>query len=302
MIEIHRVLCPIDFSDASRHALAHAVAIASWYGSEVTALHVVPGPLVPQPPILGAAFADGASVGVPDRTAREDTLRAWLEPARRAGVKADVLVDEGNAAGRILEHARLRAADLIVMGTHGLSGFERMMLGSVAEKVLFKAACPVMTVPPAAVTEAKIPYTRLLCPVDFSESSMAAFRLACSLAKEANASLTILHIFEWPSPEEELLVERFDAPEFRRVLEEEPHRRLDALLTDDITTWCQPSTKVAYGKPYRQILDVATDERTDLVVIGVSGRNPLDRMLFGSTTSHVVRRASCPVLTMRRPT
>jgi nucleotide-binding universal stress UspA family protein len=299
MVEIREILCPTDFSDASRHALEHAVVIAKWYGSRIAALHVLHVPLFPQPPILAAAFADEARPALSNYQEREEELREWLESAHLAGVKTEVLVGEGNTARKILEHARSRPADLIVMGTHGLGGFERFMLGSVTEKVLRKATCPVMTVPPAVETAAKVPYTRLLCPVDFSESSLAALRFACSLAKEADARLTILHVFDWP-PDDELLVERFDAPEFRRVVEEQARGRLQALVTDDVRVWCKPSTKVAYGKPYREILDVAEKEQTDLIVIGVRGRNPLDLTLFGSTTNHVVRRASCPVLTLRQ--
>jgi nucleotide-binding universal stress UspA family protein len=299
MVEIREILCPIDFSEASRHALEHAVAIARWYESRITALHVIHVPLFPQPPILAAGFAEATTPSGSNYREREPELRAWLEQAHRAGIKAEALVDEGNAAHRILEQARSRRADLIVMGTHGLSGFERFMLGSVAERVLRKATCPVMTVPPAAETAAKIPYTRLLCPVDFSESSLAALRLAFSLAEEADARLTILHVFDWPA-DDELLVERFDTPEFRRLVEERARGRLDALVTDDVRVWCKPSTRLAYGKPYRQILDVAKKEETDLIVMGIRGRNALDRTLFGSTTNHVVRRASCPVLTLRQ--
>jgi nucleotide-binding universal stress UspA family protein len=299
MIEIRRILCPIDFSETSRHALEHALAIAKWYESEVTALHVIHAQLFPPPPILFAAVADPQSPTDSERQIRaEEAFRAWLEP-RPADVKTDVVVDQGQAAAIILQHARSRQADLIVMGTHGLSGFERFMLGSVTEKVLRKASCPVMTVPPASQTSAKLPYTRVLCPVDFSDSSLAALRFAFSIAEEGDANLTILHVFDWP-PDDELLVERFDAPEFRRVVEKEARGRLEALVPDDVRVWCKPSTKVAYGKPYHQILEVAESEGSDLIVTGVRGRNPLDLTLFGSTTNHVVRRASCPVLTLRR--
>jgi nucleotide-binding universal stress UspA family protein len=297
MIEIRRILCPIDFSEASRHALEHAVALAKWYESPITALHVTYVPLFPQPPILVAGFAEAAPPAVPNHKAREEELEAWLEPAHRVGIKTDAIVDDGNAAARILEHAISLPVDLITMGTHGLGGFERFVLGSVTEKVLRKATCPVMTVPPAAVTAAKVPYTRLLCPVDFSESSSAALRFAFSLAEEADANLTILHVID--SPDDGLLSQRFDEPEFRRAVEEEARRRLEALVTDDVRVWCKPSTKVAYGKPYREVLQAAESEGTDLIVIGVRGRNALDLTVFGSTTNQVVRRAPCPVLTMK---
>ena len=301
MIDIRRILCPLDFSDTSRHALAHAVAVAKWYGSQIVGLHVVHVPIVPPPPIFTvAAFADEAPPpGSPDYRSRKQDLWAWLEPAREAGITTDVLLDEGSPAARIVERAKSETADLIVMGTHGSGGFERFMLGSVAEKVLRKATTPVMTVPPASTTSAKVPYTRLLCPIDFSEPSLAALRFAFSLAEESDAKLTILHIFEWP-PDEGLLVERFDVPQFRRALEEEARTRLEALVTDDVRVWCKPTTTIAYGKPYRQILEAAEREATDLIVMGVRGRNPLDLLLFGSTTNHVVRRAACPVLTLRQ--
>lgn len=298
MVELKRILCPIDFSETSRHALEHAVAIARWYESHITALHVIHVPLVPQPPILVADLANSLVPTASQRQACEDALRTWLGPAQDAGIKTDVLVDEGNAAEQIVAQAKSRQADLVVMGTHGLSGFDRFVLGSVAEKVVRKASCPVLTVPPASETAAKVPYTRLLCPVDFSDSSLAALRFAFSVAEEADAALTILHVFEWP-PDDVPLTLRFDVEGYRRFVEEDAQRRLEALVPQEARVWSKPSTRVSHGKPYREILQVAESERSDLIVIGVRGRNPLDLTLFGSTTNHVVRRASCPVLTLK---
>jgi nucleotide-binding universal stress UspA family protein len=96
-----------------------------------------------------------------------------------------------------------------------------------------------------------------------------------------------------------LMVERFDGKEFRRVVETNARVRLDALVTPELQAWCKPATRLAYGKPYRRILEVADQERTDLIVMGVRGRNQVDLTVFGSTTNQVVRRASCPVLTLR---
>jgi nucleotide-binding universal stress UspA family protein len=298
MIEIRRILCPIDFSDTSRHALEHAVALARWYESEITALHVVHVPLFPQPPIL-AAFADTAENVLSNRNAAEALLRVWLEPARQAGVRTKVTVDEGQATTQILQNSISSHADLIAMGTHGLSGFDRLLLGSVTEKVVRKAACPVLTVPPAVATTGKIPYQRLLCPVDFSESSNAALKITFSLAKEADASVTLLHVFEWP-PESEPLVQRFDIEGYRHAVEGEAASRLRTFITDDVRVWSKPATKLAWGKPYRAILDTARAEGTDLIVMGVRGRNPVDLTVFGSTTNQVIRHASCPVLTLKQ--
>jgi nucleotide-binding universal stress UspA family protein len=298
MIDIRRILCPIDFSEISRHALDHAVAIAKWYDSVLTALyviHVVP----PPPPVLFPTFPLSSPATEADRQALESRLQAWLAPAGEDRVRTEAVVTEGNIAPSILEEATALPADLIVVGTHGLGGFDRLMLGSVAEKVLRKATCPVMTVPPVVATTAAVPYKRLLCPLDFSESSLSALRFATSLAKESDAHLTLLHVIDVP-PDDELLVEQFDAPEFRQFVDDRARRRLEALITADVRVWCQPGTKVAYGKPYQQILETAASEGSDLIVIGVRGRNPLDLRVFGSTTNQVVRRAPCPVVTLKQ--
>lgn len=297
MVQIRHILCPIDFSETSRHALEHAVAIAKWYRATITAFHVIPLPM-PQPPIFFAAAVDPAIPPISDRQAREEQLHAWLEPARQAGIKADLCVEEGNAAVRIVAQVASSHPDLLVMGTHGVSGFDRFMLGSVTEKVLRKSTSPVLTIPPTSATSAKVPYTRLLCPVDFSESSLEALRFGCSLAKEAGASLTLLHVFDWPEHEPRELI-RVDAERMRQYIEADATTRLNALVSDDLRTWCAVSTRTIHGKPYRRILEAAEHDAVDLIVMGVHGRNPVDLMLFGSTTNHVVRRAPCPVLTMR---
>jgi nucleotide-binding universal stress UspA family protein len=296
MVEIRKILCPTDFSDASRHALEHAIVIAKWYDAQITALHVLHTPLLPPPPILAVGFADTIPPRHSNYEERERQLHSWLEPARQAGVMADGLLDEGEAARRILHHAQSDSPDLLVMGTQGLSGFDRFMLGSVTEKVVRKAHCAVLTVPPTAGTTAQVPYTRILCPVDFSPSSLAAFEFACSLAEEADARLTILHVFEWP---DDVYTLRFDTEEYRRAAEAEAAERLETLVPDEARVWSKPSTKVAHGKPYREILSRAEQDATDLIVMGVRGRSPLDMALFGSTVNQVVRRAPCPVLTLR---
>lgn len=296
MPDIHRILCPIDFSDASRHALDHAVVIAGWYQARITALHVEQVPSLVMPPILAVADAPAASER---RRLAEELMRSWLAPAVARGIQADVECVEGTPEHQIVKRAASLPADLVVIGTHGRTGFDRLLLGSTAEKVLRKAPCPVLTVPPPASATSTLPFKRLLCPVDFSEPSIAALTFAIALAEESDARVTILHVFEWPE-RNELFVERtFDSPAFRAEIEARVRRQLDALVTEEARTWCEPVVTLAYGKPYRRILDAAAD-RMDLVVMGVRTRSAVDLLLFGSTANHVVRSASCPVLTIRR--
>jgi nucleotide-binding universal stress UspA family protein len=298
-VKIKRILCPIDFSEASTHAVEQAVALAGYYKASISALHV----LTPLTLTVSGVATPTEEVGEVDRLRRLTAEEFAVGTSK--GIGLDVLVDIGQPASVILDRATGVPADLIVMGTHGTSGFQHLVLGSVTEKILRKASCPVLTVPPRAQATSQLPFKRLLCAVDFSDASLDAVQSALSLAQESGAQLTLLNVLEWPWEEpppphlEELPVEQgFALAEFRRYSEESAKKRLESLVPDSIAA-SRVATLLRNGKPYAQILDVAAEEKTDLIVIGVRGRNPLDLALFGSTTNQVVRRATCPVLTLR---
>jgi nucleotide-binding universal stress UspA family protein len=297
MRPINRILCPVDLSDVSQQAIDHAVVMARWHNAAITALHVTNPIVIPSTDFAVVGY--GPSVALTDDEIKEARQRVVDCFSAYQPIAVDVVIDSGHPAQRILERAAAWPADLIVIGTHGHGGFERLVLGSVTEKLLRKATCPVMTVPPRAHTTSQLPFKRLLCPVDFSPSSLAALDCAFSLAKEGDAELTMLHVFEW-LPEGEPLPDRhFAVPEYRREIEHEYGKKLQALVPGSAANWCRPTTRIAHGKAYREILTAASQDGADLIVMGVHGGNALDAMLFGSTTNQVVRRATCPVLTLR---
>jgi nucleotide-binding universal stress UspA family protein len=307
LIDIRRILCPIDYSDHSRRALDHAVAIARWYGSTVTVFHVTAvlpvtayapaGPIIPAP------------VTPDDRAAMLEGLRKFAEgEAVSSGVALEFELAEGNVAAEILLASRSMPSDLLVLGTHGYSGFDRFVLGSVTEKVLRKATCPVLTVPGHAPDAAPVPsalFRRILCAIDFSDCSIRALDYAVSLAKEADAHLTVLSVLDLPLAARTDVDEGIPLPrDLRKYVDDvakERSSRLKALIPPDAETYCTIDTAVATGTPYREILRVAADQKTELLVMGVRGRGAADLLLFGSTTQHVVRQAVCPVLTIRSP-
>jgi nucleotide-binding universal stress UspA family protein len=297
MTEFKRILCPVDFSDASRHALDHAVAIAGWYESQITALHVIAPAFKFEPPLLFAERGSLTSLSV-DKDEIRTRLDEWLAAARTRRVPSESRLCEGRAAESVLAVAQSIPADLIVMGTHGRSGFERFVLGSVTEKVLRNAPCPVLTTPPRAMTVAKLPFTRILCPIDFSEPSLVALRTAFSMAEEADAHLVVLHVLDWPEDETILFTDKVDADLVVQV-EQLVQQRLESFITDDSRVWSRPEVAVTTGKAYREVLASAEDMSADLIVIGVHGRSSLGLTLFGSTVNQVVRRSPCPVLTIR---
>ena len=306
MIEIRRILCPIDFSDFSRRALDHAVAIAKWYESTVTLLHV--SALVPvavYPP--GSVMLPAAVLTPADRDGLRDAMQRFAQEEAGTTVPIEFEIAEGSTAVEILTKAEALPADLVVMGTHGRSGFERLVLGSVTENVLRKAGCPVLTVPrrvPDAVPTQPVLFKRILCAVDFSDCSMHALKYAMSLAQGADSQLTVMHVIDMPPDiarevhETSLAAQRY-VQEYMSRIEVEARARLNDAIPDAMRAYCTVDTVLATGKPDREILRVVAEQKTDLVVIGIHGRGPVDRFLFGSTAQHLVRQAPCPVLTLR---
>jgi nucleotide-binding universal stress UspA family protein len=306
MTEIRRILCPIDFSDFSRRALDHAVAIAKTYRSTVTVLHVSTiAPVAAY--VSGSGLPPHTSLTPLDREALLASVKRFATIDAGAGVSLECDVAEGPAATAILAWADAMPADLLVLGTHGRSGFERLVLGSVAEKVLRKATCPVLTVPGGAGKETLAPpvmFRRILCALDFSDCSIHALRFAMSLAEQTEAHLTVLHVIELPpdiprEPHEPILAAPRDLREYIALAEDDCTRRLQKVIPDALRVRGIVDTLLATGKPYREVLRVAAEKNSDLIVIGIHGRGPIDRLFFGSTTEQVVRHATCPVLTLR---
>jgi nucleotide-binding universal stress UspA family protein len=295
MISIAHVLCPVDFSEISHHALAHAAAIAQWYEARLTILYVFPNlPAVDVPPL------------VLDDSDRERLMTQMRQVA--AGVPSSVVVDfrvqeAGFVHEEIVAQIDATRADLLVLGTHGRSGFQRLFLGSVSEKVIRKVTCPTLIVPPRApdAVDASVQFRRILCPIDFSESSLDALAYAINLAEEADARLTLLHVVELPRVlSEEPTAVDVDIPRLHGSAAAEAFRRLHGLIPEQASTYCTVETAVVEGRAYREILRHASEGRSDLIVMGVHGRGVLDLLVFGSTTHHVIRVSTCPVLIVRR--
>lgn len=299
-----RVLCPIDFSEASSHALHQAAALASRSGARLWALAVLPSisPFAAQTTAEATVVEGGLA----------DDLRRWRElaeaqcrPIAASGVHLTLDVVEGHPVEAILERTTALGIDLVVMGTHGATGFRRLVLGSVTEKVLRRATCPVLTVPPRVHDTHLAAFTRVLVAVDFSSSSLKAIDAAAALARQSGGALTLLHVLEWPwhddtasTPEGVPPAQGQALQDYRRYLEHGAAERLQA-LADGMPPGTRAVTAVRFGKAWVETLSAAEAAKADLVVLGVRGRSAVDLGFFGSTANHVVRAASCPVLTLR---
>src|SRR5512139_1448804 len=179
MVELKRILCPVDMSEFSARALHHAIAMGRWYEAEVAVLAVRPTPIA----AMWQEYPGPMPVETPEDVARfEKEVRTFVQ--KELGEhQASVQCVAGLVVPEILRVAGEWPADLIVMGTHGRGGFERVMLGSVAEQVLRRSPCPVLTVPRHLGPSHELPavtFRTIVCGLDFTPESAGALEFALS--------------------------------------------------------------------------------------------------------------------------
>ena len=295
MTPIRHILCPVDLSDGSRRALEHAAALARPGQSRLTVLHVYS--------TLSAAdvapMLDDVSVRIdPDCLTRE--LEAFVLPVA-AGLSLGLRLRRADDVRRaIVEEADTVGADLLVIGSHGRSGFERLLLGSTAERVVRRSTCPVLVVPPQSVPPDDGRFRQIVCGIDFSAASLQAFRCAIQTVTAKGADVTLVHAIEMP-PElhDRQIVAAYDVEAIRAAAELGSRSRLEAIVAGDGAAPVRVNAAVVEGRAHREILKIASARNADLVVLGTHGRSAIDRYVFGSNTDGVLRGAPCPVLTVR---
>jgi nucleotide-binding universal stress UspA family protein len=297
-MQITRVLCPVDFSDPSLRALHHAAAVAAWYHAALDVLHVVPEPLPPALPLMMVGLRPAAE------DAKAVAARALDTFLARAGLASPprAVVRDGPAVEAIVGYAAEIGADLLVMGSHGREGLGHLLFGSTAERVLHKAPCPVLVVPlhaeePSAAD--RVRFTQILCALDFSPPATRALDLALSLARESGGALTVLHVVEALTEPELEALPPTGVREYVDVLTNQARQRLHAAVPREANAGARITETVRYGRAALAILREADERGADLIVLGAEGHRGLGRLMLGSATHTVVRRATCPVLTTR---
>lgn len=290
MPDLRRILCPIDFSQFSVRAYLHAVSLAEHYRAKLFVQHIVELWRYPSADFTASAESfEKFCRGLGENTEKE--LEQFLNNYTPDDVQPERVVQRGIASDSILAFAEAQKADLIVMGTHGRRGFDRLMLGSVTERVMRKASCPVLAVHKPAhdfiIPDSRqdaVNLSRILFCTDFSENSRRALDYALSLAAEYDAELTLVHVLEnaSPSASNEAIAKATG--------------QLDKLIPLEMRKADRVKTRVCIGKPYEQIIRITLEAQTEMVVMAVRGRSALDLAVFGSTTHRVVQLGPCPVL------
>ncbi|AXG10821.1 universal stress protein [Haloplanus rubicundus] len=266
------ILVPTDGSDVAVVAADAAVTLAQRFGADVRGLYVRDGD--------GADDGDRATAAVAERAAAADV------EATTAVVDA-----EGPVHRRILADADEHGADCIVMGTHGRTGLDRFVLGSVAERTLRESSVPVLTVHEDTVVDRNL--DAILVPTDGSDCSEAAAAHAVDLALATDAALHVVHVVDAGVLPMDGSGAVFDE------LQRAGQRALDSVVERAERAGVSTiRASVLSGTPYRAITDYADAEDVALVVMGTHGRTGFDRYLLGSVTERVVRLTDRPVLTV----
>jgi len=292
MLEVKLILCPIDFSEFSVRAYRYALSLAEHYQAKVVALHVVELWRYPSVGFAASAALYDEFCQACGESAKEK-LQEFAKNHTDNEIQPEYVVHQGMAPDSILAVAQARKVDVIVMGTHGQRGYDRLMLGSVTDRVMRRATCPVLVVsnPPPDNTAAGKQrrqahrLRRILFCTDFSKNSERALSYAISAAEEYEAELTLLHVLEEaPSPAK------------REKAIAAATAQLDKLIPPKGRTTLNIKTAVRIGKPYQQIIQLALEAQIDTVTMGVHGRGAIDLAVFGSTTYRVMQLGPCPVL------
>lgn len=276
------ILLPTDFQQPARRAFTYGVKLALVLKAQLEIVHVIKTISESREVTPGSRYLHSL------RTSALLELGRLTGVATEAGVRAEPRLLFGSPVTCILEAASRPRTGLIVMGTHGRTGWDRLRLGSAAEAVVREARCPVLTLQEALPGDtvghrARVSLDRLLVATDFSVYAEAALRYVVGLARQLKAKISVVHVSG------EGIGKRDVRQRLTRLMQECQRKGIEA-------EWlCIP------GDPIETILSQAALWQADLIAVGTQGRRGLSRLVLGSVAEGVLRRAGCPVLVVKSP-
>jgi nucleotide-binding universal stress UspA family protein len=264
--------------------------LAEHYQSKLVALHVVE--LWRHPSLGFAVYPNGYNESCQAfHEQGKEQAQEFIKNNTHSETRPEIVVEQGSAAEVTLSFTREQKPGLIVMGTHGRRGYQRLMLGSVTDRVMRNAACPVLTVgkPSDDSLENERSHkhllNRILFCTDFSSNSEQALNHAISAAREYDAELILLHVLE-----------EIPSAAKREQAIEAAAKQLEQMIPAEARNTIKTKLVLRIGKPYQQIIEFAKEAHIDMLAMGVRGRSALDQAVFGSTTYRVIQLGLCPVL------
>ncbi len=289
------VFCAVDFSDTAALALAHATHLARRHNATMVLGHVVESlPVVPYPTL--ELPSDG---GLELRRWATERLEKEAAAIRQTGVNVNLVFDDGRPGPKLIEMAESAGASLFVIGTRGLSGIARLILGSNAEYILRRSSCPVLTIhpedrPPGSAVGTVVIATDLSPDAGdaATEFAMLADREPCPRAILAFADSTPPYL----QPFRHDILARWNQPDHQR---KEIEARMEPNCEKLRTAGFDVETAVLDGDAAEAITRLAGERDADMILMSTHGRSVLTNLLTGRTAQRIVQQAPCPVFSLR---
>jgi nucleotide-binding universal stress UspA family protein len=291
--KLRKLLVAVDFSETSERALSAALELGHRYAAEVHLVHALE---VPLPIFEPYAVAVPPSFVTDARQSAEEKLARAAARVKEAGLSGTSHLGDVPAGRAVAARAREIGADLVVVGTHGHTGFKHVLLGSVAESTVRESPCSVLTVKGQGAP-AFSPRV-IVVGVDFSDPSAEALAAAAELAREFGAVLHLVHALDlripFVTPYEVAVPDAFLESARQAALD-----RLGALVDEKRAAGLDVKAHLASAPPASALSEVAEQIQADLVVTGSRGLTGLKHVILGSVAERTLRHASCSVLTVK---
>jgi nucleotide-binding universal stress UspA family protein len=300
-IHLKSVLIATDFSEASKKAFRHAVAIARHYGAKLYLAHVVSSLAFT---LVGPDAVNAVTDAVcRDARQMEDRL---VQSGALAGLRHEIVVLQGNVWEELEKVVRQEHVELVVIGTHARRGLGKLLLGSVAEHIFRHSECLVLTVGPGSLQDSPVGGSRAVRPflfaTDFGGPSLRALPYAISSANHFGTKLVLLHVLPAvPMPEGLNRPTAGDVMQARENARIAGLQRLEELTSQSAKLTVKPEFLVEFGSPSEKILQAANTVKADAIILGLHRSAHIDTKshLPWATAYEVVCGAGCSVLTVR---
>ncbi len=295
--KLANILCAVDFSEFSRHVMHHGFGLSRRFGSRLAAMHAVPAS---RDQLYGSPVSQWGE----DKELKSEEVREAIDRLlSRSSVPCEPMLAFGDPVKEIARAAHELDADLVIAASHGISGLKRLIIGTVVERLARTLPRPLLVIrmpgrPALVADEAEFEIRKIVVGCDFSPAAIAAVRGAAGLAVEFNAELHLLYAMETPIDYGEDGADLAPYQEAQQMRQDQLVRRLSALLPERGARGTSLKPTVVPGIPGEALCTLARDIRADLIVVGIRCQGPLEKLLVGSTTESVLRRAPCTVLTI----
>jgi len=323
-VQPKKIMCAVDFSDSTEESLAYSVALCKKFHAKLFLVHIVID-------VNTFLLHDGIAIDTAVLQGKhiQNAQKLLGDLIKEVTIEHEIIISKGRPADEIRRLALKEKIDMVITATHGESGINRLLIGSVTERLMKTLHCPLLVLHtrdhdfiPRSDHVMKL--KKILVGCDFSPDSKLAFDYGLSLAQEYHAELYLTHVIK-PTEHIELKPSDYinvipgdyrawhtlDYFEIQKKVTEENREKINKLhsrlerqlyfmVPEECRSWCTPHTVILTGEPYKKLIKYAKEQEIDMIVLGIRGHTLWEKLMVGSTTDRVIRNAPCPVLAVRQ--